>query len=77
MALRLKEMGMANYIPWMWGINGLASVLGSALTLILAIKFGFTGALFVGAASYFIAFLIFGTAQYRGGLIGKGDDKDG
>ncbi len=55
----LKEMGMADYIPWMWGINGLGSVLGSALTIVVAISFGFTEALLLGAGCYFIVFLAF------------------
>ncbi len=55
----LKEMGMAVYIPWMWGINGIGSVLGAALTIVVAIYFGFTEALLVGAGCYFIVFLAF------------------
>lgn len=55
----LKEMKMENHIPWMWGINCLSSVLGSALTIILAINFGFTESLLIGAGCYFIVFLAF------------------
>jgi hypothetical protein len=53
----LKEMKMEGYIPWMWGINGIGSVLGSALTIVIAIGFGFTEALLLGAACYSIVFL--------------------
>jgi hypothetical protein len=52
----LKEMRMEGYIPWMWGINGISSVLGSALTIVVAISFGFTEALLLGAACYSIVF---------------------
>jgi MFS family permease len=55
----LKAMKMEGYVPWMWGINGVASVSGSAATIMLAINFGFTGALLLGAACYFIVFLTF------------------
>jgi hypothetical protein len=55
----LKEIGMTDYIPWMWGINGIGSVLGSALTIVVAINFGFTEALLLGAGCYFIVFLAF------------------
>jgi len=55
----LKIMKMENYIPWMWGINGVSSVLGSTMTIAVAISFGFTQALLIGAGCYFIAFLIF------------------
>jgi hypothetical protein len=55
----LKERSLENHIPWMWGINGVSSVLGSAMTIVVAISFGFTEALLVSAVCYFITFLIF------------------
>lgn len=55
----LKEGGMGNRIPWMWGVNGSASVLGSAMTILIAISLGFTQALLAGAVCYLIVFLIF------------------
>jgi len=38
-----------------WGINGVASVLGSTLAVVLVIVYGFTFALPFGGASYFMA----------------------
>lgn len=55
----LKELKAESYIPWMWGINGVGSVLGSALTIVIAISFGFTQALLLGAVCYFIVYLTF------------------
>ena len=55
----LKEMKMENHIPWMWGINGICSVLGSVMTIVIAISFGFTEALLIGASCYFLVFLVF------------------
>jgi hypothetical protein len=55
----LKEMGMGNHIPWMWGVNGASSVLGSVLTILIAISFGFTQALIISAGCYFIVFILF------------------
>lgn len=55
----LKEMKMENHIPWMWGVNGSASVLGSAMTILIAISLGFTEALLVSAGCYLVVFLIF------------------
>ena len=55
----LKERSLENHIPWMWGVNGVSSVLGSAMTIVVAISFGFTEALLVSAGCYFITFLIF------------------
>jgi hypothetical protein len=44
-------------IPWVWSINGAASVLGSALAVFVGINFGFSVALLSGAACYALAFL--------------------
>jgi hypothetical protein len=55
----LKERRLENHIPWMWGMNGVSSVLGSAMTILIAISLGFTGALCVSACCYFIIFLVF------------------
>lgn len=55
----LKDRRLENHIPWMWGINGVSSVLGSVMTIIIAISFGFTEALLASAACYFIVFIIF------------------
>jgi hypothetical protein len=43
----------------MWGINGVSSVLGSVMTIVVAISFGFTEALLVSAGCYLIIFLMF------------------
>ncbi|MDP2920159.1 MAG: hypothetical protein Q8O43_08085 [Dehalococcoidia bacterium] len=61
----LKERGLERYIPWMWGINGIASVAGSALTMIAAVSTGFTLALLLGAGFYGIVFVIIGTRFHR------------
>ena len=63
---------MENCIPWMLGINGASSVLGSAMAIVIAISLGFTEALLVAAGCYFIVFLTFQIAQqkerfYKGG----------
>ncbi len=54
--LKLREKDFL--IPWMWGINGAASVLGSVLAVAVAIMAGFTSAQFISACCYlFIGFL--------------------
>jgi hypothetical protein len=55
----LKARSLENHIPWMWGINGVSSVLGSVMTIVVAINFGFTEALLVSAGCYLLIFLIF------------------
>ncbi len=63
----LSEMGLARYLPRMWGINGIGSVLGSALAVALAINFGFSYALILGASLYFFIFLLFTVVPRRAG----------
>ncbi len=48
-------------IPWAWGINGAASVLGSILAMLLALHIGFSYAIFVGIVVY-----LFGLLMLRG-----------
>jgi hypothetical protein len=42
-------------IPWAWGVNGAASVMGSAAALAVALLAGFNQAMLVGAALYLVA----------------------
>jgi hypothetical protein len=43
------------YVAWGWAVNGFASVIGSVLTTILAISFGFRTVLFLALVLYLIA----------------------
>ena len=42
---------------WHWAINGAASVLGSVLSLVLAMQVGFTAVTWLGVAGYLVALL--------------------
>jgi len=55
----LKAKQMEDHIPWMWGINGVCSVLGAAITIAIAMSAGFSEALMIGAGCYLLIFLIF------------------
>jgi hypothetical protein len=48
---------MAEVVPWAWGLNGAASVLGSVASVALAMNLGFNITLLVGLLFYLIAFL--------------------
>ncbi len=56
----LNELKREDYIPWAWGINGMASVAGSVMAIVIAMSFGFAEALLLGAGFYFLLFLMFG-----------------
>jgi hypothetical protein len=55
----LAELGLEEYVPRMWGVNGIGSVLGSSLAIILAISSGFSYSLIVGAILYFLIVILF------------------
>ena len=41
-----------HFVPWAWGINGAASVLGAVLVVFVAMALGFTWAVVIAAALY-------------------------
>jgi hypothetical protein len=49
------------YVSWCWAVNGFASVIGSVLTTILAMAFGFTVVLLIALSVYVVALV----ALYR------------
>lgn len=55
----LAESGLEQYVPRMWGVNGIGSVLGSALSIILSIRFGFSYSMIIGAILYFLIGILF------------------
>lgn len=57
--LKLVSAKSANAVPWMWGVNGGATVLGSVLAIALAIYFGFTVVLLMAAAGYCGALVLY------------------
>jgi len=56
--IRLMAARSPQIIPWAWGVNGAASVMGSVATLVIAILTGFNQALIVGACVYLLAALL-------------------
>ena len=56
--IRLLENDEA-LIPWAWAINAFTSVAASVVTVLVALRFGFTSVMFLGAAFYVVALLFF------------------
>ncbi len=46
-------------VAWAWGINGVFTVIGGFLSVVLSIAFGFTITLYVAISCYILAFLLF------------------
>jgi hypothetical protein len=49
----------AGLVAWAWGLNGAASVVGAALSIVVSMHFGFTATLLLGLASYAIGAAVF------------------
>jgi hypothetical protein len=52
LAVRALARRRPAVVPWAWGVNGAASVLGSVLALVLALAFGLNQALLAGGILY-------------------------
>jgi hypothetical protein len=56
--IRLASRAHADAIPWVWALNGGASVTGSILAMAVAMTFGYLQTLAAGCACYVAALLI-------------------
>jgi hypothetical protein len=45
------------FVPWAWAVNGSATVVGSVVTVIVSMNFGFNAVLLIAAGIYGVAFL--------------------
>ena len=60
LALRaLREAKAEHLIPWMWGLNGACSVLGSAAAIMMGVHLGFSQAFLAGGFCYLAVALFF------------------
>ena len=44
--------------PWLWGINGALSVVGSVLAVLVSIQFGFRVTMLLGLLAYGLAWVV-------------------
>lgn len=57
--LRLVERREPSLVPWAWAINGSFSVISAVLAVMVALSWGFSAVLWLGAAAYAAAFFAF------------------
>ncbi|OGO29705.1 MAG: hypothetical protein A2Z16_08495 [Chloroflexi bacterium RBG_16_54_18] len=57
--------GMQAWIPWIWAINGAASVISAILAALLALSFGFGFVLRLGMVCYLAAWLVVMASERR------------
>jgi hypothetical protein len=50
----LKMHQLDKYIPWMYGVNGAMTILGSVLTIVISMLYGFTYAFATGLSFYVV-----------------------
>jgi len=62
--LRLVQRTEPGFVPWGWGINATFTVIGTILSLVLAMTFGFTVVVLVAAGSYMVALLAINLSEH-------------
>ncbi|MFN2107635.1 MAG: hypothetical protein ACK2UJ_22345 [Candidatus Promineifilaceae bacterium] len=58
--IQVIEKNEAALTPWAWAINGSFSVISSVLAIMIALTWNFSTVLWLGAAAYAVALLVFG-----------------
>ena len=59
LALSFLHQHQPGLVPWVWGVNGCASVLSAILASIIAVHFGFIVVILTAALLYLLAALVF------------------
>jgi hypothetical protein len=54
-AMKHASAGLAQITPWLWGINGVMSVLATVLSIVIAMNWGISASYWTGSACYLIA----------------------
>lgn len=65
LGLRLASRLLDDRLPWLWGINGAFSVVGSVIALLVSIGAGLTVSMLTGVASYGLGALFLAMANNR------------
>jgi hypothetical protein len=55
--IRMLNRVNPSIIPWAWAVNGCMTVIGSVLTVIVSMNFGFNAVMLAAVAVYWISFL--------------------
>ena len=63
--LRVVERQVPELVPWAWAINGSFSVISSVLAVMVALSWGFSAVLWLGAGAYMVALFALGRYQAR------------
>ncbi len=66
--LRMVSDHGSEAVPWMWGVNGGSTVLGSVIAIILAMAFNFTTVFLLAGLGYAIALMLYVILKNRSAL---------
>ena len=69
--IRAVEATRPDLVPWLWGVNGYASVTGSIVAALIALESGYSAVMLVAAAAYAIAWLLLRLGM-RSGVTARG-----
>lgn len=69
LGVRTANAHGAGLVAWGWGLNGATSVVGSALSIVVSMHFGFTATLLVGLSCYWVAAAIFAPPEAVGAVL--------
>lgn len=61
----VRQPANQDWVPWIWGVNGAASVMSAILAALLALSFGFSVALKLGMFCYLAAWLLITASERR------------
>ncbi len=65
LGMKVASRRSAALTPWLWGVNGAASVLASVLSVCIALAWSISAAFYTGCAAYAVAAIAFRRASRR------------
>ena len=64
-SIRLIGNAYQDYVPWLYGVDSVFSVLGIILGVYVALSYGFNGVLILGGVGYLLTYLIYSNVTFR------------
>ena len=61
LGMKAASRNLPQITPWLWGVNGVCSVLATVISIIIAMSYGITASYWTGFGCYVIAAVAFYT----------------
>ena len=71
LGMKLAAGRASELTPWLWGLNGAASVLASVLSVCIALTWSISTAFWAGWLCYVVAFVAFNLGSRGSGLMAQ------